>query len=181
MPIISPIPTSRIKHPANNEALLLLPANNVQQAPPSEPRTFGVHHLTVLTTCQILTGGTGFLSSSGDRENEEDVVFMDPDGILTLEHSWRFLHNQLPLGWERTVCPDGDDTVFNDSWSVISTSIKVNEPQVESAQGSIGTDRKGRKRKAEDDAPLDSQVNEAQELREDLRLAEEFVVSSVLR
>lgn len=74
-----------IKHPANYEAFLLLPANNVQQAPPSEPRTFGVHHLTVLTTCQILTSGTGFLSSSGDRENEEDVVSMDPDGILTLE------------------------------------------------------------------------------------------------
>ena len=63
----------------------------------------------------------------------------------------------------------------------LTSESQVNEPQVESAQGSIGTDRKGRKRKAEDDAPLDSQVNEAQELREDLRLAEEFVVSSVLR
>ena len=49
-----------IKHPANNEAFLLLPSNNVQQAPAGEPRTFGVHHLTVLTACQILTSETGF-------------------------------------------------------------------------------------------------------------------------
>jgi hypothetical protein len=137
-----------IKHPANNEAFLLLPANNVQQAPPSEPRTFGVHHLTVLTACQILTSETGFLSLSSDRENAEDVVSMDPDGILTLKQyyyhlinpqtdplypiyldfsSWRFPHKQLPQAWERTVSPDEDEMFVNDSWSVISSAVKVRD------------------------------------------------------
>jgi len=138
----------RIKHPVVNEAFLLLPANNLQQAPPSEPRPFGVHHLTVLTACQILTSETGFLSLSGDRENAEGVVSMDPDGILTqkqyyyhltnpqtdplypilLDFSlWRFPHNQLPQAWEQTVSQDEDDMVVNDTWSVISTAVKVRD------------------------------------------------------
>lgn len=59
----------KFKHPANNETFLLLPANNVQQASESadEPRIFGVHHLTALTTCLILTSETGFFSLSRDR------------------------------------------------------------------------------------------------------------------
>ena len=69
---------------------------------------------------------------------------------------------------------------------VPTSESPVNEPQVESAQGS-GTNRQGpikRKREAMDTA----RVNEAQELKEDLRLAERvapffcnFVVSSMLR
>ena len=77
---------------------------------------------------------------------------------------------------------------------VPTSESPVNEPQVESAQGSVGTNRQGsikRKRKAMDVALLDvndPQVNEAQELKEDLRLAErvapffcKFVVSSMFR
>lgn len=74
---------------------------------------------------------------------------------------------------------------------VPTSESPVNEPQVESAQGSVGTNRKGpirKKRKVEDAAPLDVNDNEAQELKEDLRLAErvapffcKFVVSSMLR
>jgi hypothetical protein len=136
-----------IKHPANNESFLLLPANNVLQAPANEPRTFGVHHLTVLTACQILTSETGFLSSSSDRENAEGVVSTDPDGILTLNQyyyhlinpqtdplypicldfsSWCFPHDQLPQAWERTVSPD-EDIVASDNWSAISTAVKVRD------------------------------------------------------
>jgi len=62
---------------------------------------------------------------------------------------------------------------------IIPTSeSSVSEPQVKSAQGSVGTNRKGsnrKKRKIKDAGPLDVndfQVNEAQELKEDLRLAE---------
>jgi len=60
---------------------------------------------------------------------------------------------------------------------VPTSESPVNELQVESAQGSVGTNRKGsikKKRKVKDAAPLDVndfQVNEAQELEEDLRLA----------
>ncbi|KAF8813406.1 hypothetical protein BYT27DRAFT_7180892 [Phlegmacium glaucopus] len=138
-----------IKHPANDEPFLLLPANNVvQQAPANEPRTFGVHHLTVLTACQILTSHTGFLSLSSDRENAEGVASMDPDGILTLKEyyyhltnpqtdplypicldfsSWRFPHDQLPQAWDRTVSLDEDDIVARDNWSVISTAVKTRD------------------------------------------------------
>src|SRR6266576_1279847 len=38
---------------------------------------------------------------------------------------------------------------------VPTSESAVNEPQVESAQGSVGTNRKEKKRKAEDVAPLD--------------------------
>ena len=137
-----------IKHPANNEAFLFLPANNVQQAPANEPRTFGVHHLTVLTACQILTSETGFLSLSSDRENSEGVVSMDPDGILTLREyyyhlinpqtdplypicldfsSWRFPHDQLPQAWERTASLDEDEIVAADSWSALSAAVKARD------------------------------------------------------
>ncbi|KAF8347908.1 hypothetical protein F5887DRAFT_1280974 [Amanita rubescens] len=130
-----------IKHPANNEAFLLLPANRHHRANPAL-----LAFITSLFSCCI--SETGFLSPSGDRENEEGVVSMDPDGILTLKQyyyhlinpqadplypicldfsSWRFPHNQLPQGWERTVCPDEDEMVANDSWSVISTAIKVRD------------------------------------------------------
>ena len=77
---------------------------------------------------------------------------------------------------------------------VATSESPVNEPQVESAQGSVGMTRTGtitKKRKAMDAAPLDVndfQVDEAQELEEDLRLAEKvapffckFVVSCMLR
>lgn len=69
---------------------------------------------------------------------------------------------------------------------VPTSESPVNEPQVESGQGRVG-----KKRKAMDADPSDVndlQVNEAQELKEDLRLAErvvpffcKFVVSSMLR
>ena len=74
---------------------------------------------------------------------------------------------------------------------VPTSESRVNEPQVESALGMtrIGTITK--KRKAVDAAPLDDndfQVDEAQELEEDLRLAEKvapifckFMVSCMLR
>jgi len=78
---------------------------------------------------------------------------------------------------------------------IIPTSeSSVSEPQVESAQSSVGANRKGsnrKKRKSNDAGPLDVndfQVNEAQELKEDFRLAEriapffcKFVVPSMLR
>ena len=137
-----------IKHPANNEAFLLLPANNVQQAPANEPRTFGVHSLTALTACQILTSETGFLSLSRDRENAESAVSMDPDGILTINQYyyhlinpqtdplyaicldfslWRFPHGQLPQAWERTVPPDDDGLVAPDNWSALSAAVKLRD------------------------------------------------------
>ena len=136
------------KHPANNEAFLFLPANNVQQAPANEPRTFGVHYLTALTACQILTSETGFLSLSIDRENAERVVSMDPDGFLTANRyyyhlnnpqtdplyptcldfsSWSFPHGQLPKAWDRTVPLDDDGIVAPDNWSAMSTTVKLRD------------------------------------------------------
>lgn len=72
---------------------------------------------------------------------------------------------------------------------IVSTSeTPVNEPQVGSAQGSVGTNQKGKKRKVQDATSFDFQVSEDQELEEDLRLAErvapffcKFLVSSVVR
>ena len=136
----------KIRHPANNEAFFLLPANNVQQAPVNKPCTFGVHHLTALTTCQILTNETGYLSLSGDCENAESVVSTDSDGILNLNQYyyhlinpqrdllypicfnfslWHFPHGQLSQAWDRTVPLDDNGIVAPDNWSVLSAMVRI--------------------------------------------------------
>ncbi|KAF8333266.1 hypothetical protein F5887DRAFT_1260808 [Amanita rubescens] len=115
-----------IKHPANNEAFLLLPANNVQQAPANEPRTFGVRRLAALTACQILTSETGFLSLSRDRENAEGVVSMDPDGILTLnQYYYHLINPQTDLLYP--ICLDFSLWLAPDNWSELSAAVKLRD------------------------------------------------------
>ena len=60
-------------HPANNLIFLSLPALDYCLGPPS---TFGMHHGTALTACQILAcNEDGYLSHSRERDDIRKMSF----------------------------------------------------------------------------------------------------------
>jgi hypothetical protein len=125
-------------HPANNLAFLRLPA--LDWCPP----TFGIHHGTAITACQILAcNEDGYLSTSRDRHaHGRIIVDLDsiiPPGLYSQKSEvlypiccdfpcWKFPHGQLPPAWENELS-NKTTGVWPSNWSAISEKVKIRDTQ----------------------------------------------------
>ena len=131
-------PWLQFLHPAYDQVFLTLPA--FDYCPP----TFGMHHGTALTACQIIAcNEDGYLSHS--RERDHDVIKDDFESIippgnyyyhlrspeptlypLCCDFSlWEYPHEKLPAAWENKLPPAQETaSILPQSRTAMSLEIK---------------------------------------------------------
>ena len=129
-------PWLKFWHPANNKVFLSLPALDYCLGPPA---TFGMHHGTTLTACQIIAcNEDGYLSHSHERDHDvidDDFESVIPPGIyyyhlrslkstpypICYDFSlWKFPHKKLPAAWDSQAAA----TIPPQNWTTMSLAVK---------------------------------------------------------
>jgi len=152
VPTVMAVPTIsdlvEFLHPANSIPFFSLLANDCDDCNSSNP-SFGVHHGTALTACQILAGNQpGFFSTSQNRNDSAHRITQSEDGLLGLleyyfhlvspsNHSpyllcldfswWSYPHGSLPPAWVNPAPANDEERVLASHWTTMSTRIKARD------------------------------------------------------